>query len=57
LARWHNIDPESALRATNARFTRRFKKIEALAADQGKTLSQMSIEEMEQLWQEAKQFD
>jgi tetrapyrrole methylase family protein/MazG family protein len=54
LARWRNIDPESALRATNARFVRRFKKIEALAAAQGKSLPEMSIEEMDTLWDEAK---
>lgn len=54
LARWRQIDPESALRSTNARFTRRFKKLEALASAQGKTLSKMSIEEMDTLWNEAK---
>ena len=54
LARWRNIDPESALRAMNARFTRRFKRVEALAAAQGKALPEMKIEEMETLWVEAK---
>lgn len=54
LARWRQIDPESALRSTNARFTRRFKKLEVLAAAQGKSLSDMSIEEMDVLWNEAK---
>ncbi len=54
LARWRNIDPESALRATNARFTRRFKKLEALATARGKTVSEMSIEELDTLWNEAK---
>jgi tetrapyrrole methylase family protein/MazG family protein len=57
LARWRNVDPESALRATNARFTHRFKKLEALAAGQGKTLPDMSIEEMEALWEEAKNYE
>lgn len=56
LARWRQVDPESALRSTNARFTRRFKKLEALAAAQGKTLSEMSIEEMDVLWNEAKKL-
>lgn len=54
LARWKGIDPESALRLTNARFSRRFKKIEALAAAQGKNLVDMPIEEMDALWEQAK---
>jgi tetrapyrrole methylase family protein/MazG family protein len=54
LARWRHVDPESALRATNARFSHRFKKMEALAAARGKGLSDMSIEEMDTLWDEAK---
>jgi MazG family protein len=57
LARWQNIDPESALRGTNIRFTRRFKKMESLAAVQGKSLPDMSIEEMEILWNEAKSYE
>lgn len=56
LARWRQIDPESALRGTNARFTRRFKKVESLAAAQGKTLPEMSIEELDVLWNEAKRL-
>ncbi|RPJ55806.1 MAG: nucleoside triphosphate pyrophosphohydrolase, partial [Dehalococcoidia bacterium] len=54
LARWRNIDAETALRTTNARFTRRFKKMEALAAGHGRSLSDLSIEEKERLWNEAK---
>jgi tetrapyrrole methylase family protein/MazG family protein len=57
LARWRNVDAESALRATNARFTRRFKKLEALAAARGKQVSDMSIEEMDALWEEAKRYE
>lgn len=57
LARWRNVDPESALRATNARFTRRFKKLETLAAAQGKVLSEMTIAELDALWNEAKSFE
>ncbi|HXV42222.1 MAG TPA: MazG family protein, partial [Anaerolineae bacterium] len=57
LARWRNVDPESALRATNARFIRRFKILEALAVARGKTLSEMTIEEMDALWDEAKSFE
>lgn len=54
LARWRHVDPESALRTTNARFIRRFKKIETLAAAQGKSLTEMSLAEMDILWDEAK---
>ncbi len=54
LARWHNVDPESALRATNARFTRRFQRVEALAAARNRPLPEMPLEEMLALWREAK---
>ncbi|MCB0211186.1 MAG: nucleoside triphosphate pyrophosphohydrolase [Anaerolineae bacterium] len=54
LARWQNIDPESALRATNTRFTRRFKQMEALAAADGKRLQDMTLPEMDTLWAKAK---
>jgi tetrapyrrole methylase family protein/MazG family protein len=54
LARWRKINPESALRATNARFSRRFKIMEALAATQGKKLSELTLTEMEALWTKAK---
>jgi tetrapyrrole methylase family protein/MazG family protein len=57
LARWRNIDPESALRTTNARFRRRFTMIETLAARQGQSLEQMSIAEMDALWNEAKRLE
>jgi len=55
LARWREIDPESALRATNTRFGRRFRKMEALATANGKSLPELSIEEMDALWEKAKQ--
>lgn len=54
LARWRNVDAESALRTTNARFIRRFKKLEELAAAQGKNLGEMTIEELDELWGEVK---
>lgn len=57
LARWRQIDPESALRGTNARFTRRFKRLETLAASQAKVLSDMTIEELDVLWAEAKTLE
>lgn len=54
LARWKHIDAESALRGTNARFKRRFAYVEAGAKKISKKLSEMTIDEMENLWQEAK---
>jgi tetrapyrrole methylase family protein/MazG family protein len=54
LARWKKVDAESVLRETNARFRRRFSHIEAGAARQGRNLSDLSLGEMESLWQEAK---
>jgi ATP diphosphatase len=54
LARWHKADAESALREANARFLRRFSYIEAAARYQARPLTEMSLDEMEALWQEAK---
>ncbi len=54
LARHLKVDPEAALRAANAKFTRRFKHIEAGLAARGIAPGGASLEEMEALWQEAK---
>jgi ATP diphosphatase len=54
LARRLDIDPETALRGTNAKFDRRFRRIEALLADDGRTPDQSTLDEMETLWQRAK---
>src|SRR5689334_19262145 len=54
LARFVKVDPEQALRRTNAKFRERFGHIERKLAEQGKTLEQATIDEMEALWQEAK---
>jgi MazG family protein len=55
LARFVKVDPEQALRRTNAKFRRRFGHIERKLQEQGKTPRESNIEEMEALWQEAKQ--
>lgn len=55
LARWYDIDSESALRAANARFRDRFAVIEAAARSQGRSVSDLAIDEMEALWQSTKQ--
>ena len=54
LARWLKIDPEAALRAANARFKRRFAYVEESARQQGRELKDMTLEEMDQLWDEGK---
>jgi len=54
LARFVKVDPEQALRKTNAKFRRRFGYVEQKLAERGKTPAQSNIEEMEALWQEAK---
>jgi MazG family protein len=53
LARFHGVDPEQALRKTNARFRRRFAFVEGGAAEDGGELRETSLERMEELWQEA----
>ena len=57
LARHLKVDPEAALRGANAKFTRRFRHIETSLAARGITLGDASLEEMEALWQEAKQTE
>jgi MazG family protein len=52
LARTLDVDPEDALRATNAKFTRRFRYIEARLAERGKTPDQSDLAEMDALWDE-----
>ncbi len=54
VARWQKIDPEDALRLMLRRFTSRFQYIEKAAAAQGKKLTDMTLAEMDALWDEAK---
>jgi ATP diphosphatase len=54
IARHLKLDPEDALRAANRKFVRRFAHIEARLAENGKTPSQSTLEEMDALWDEAK---
>ena len=54
LARHYDIDAESALRETNIRFRKRFSHIEQSARQHGKSLNDLTLDEMENLWQEAK---
>jgi tetrapyrrole methylase family protein/MazG family protein len=54
LARWKKVDAESALRGTNMRFRQRFANVEAGAKKQARKVSDLTLDEMEALWQEAK---
>ena len=54
LARFVKVDPEQALRKSNAKFRRRFGYVEQKLAERGKRPADSTIGEMEALWQEAK---
>jgi tetrapyrrole methylase family protein/MazG family protein/ATP diphosphatase len=54
VCRYLQIDPENALRRTNAKFERRFRHIERRLNEQGKTPMESTLEEMDRLWDEAK---
>jgi tetrapyrrole methylase family protein / MazG family protein len=56
MARWRKVDAESALRGTNMRFKKRFSYVEQGARKQGRNLSDMTLEEMDALWNEAKKL-
>lgn len=53
-ARLYKLNPDDALEKTNAKFIRRFNYIEEHSIRQGKPLTEMSLEEMDALWNEAK---
>jgi MazG family protein len=54
-ARFLQIDAENALEKTNIKFRSRFMKMEEMAAEQGKSLSGMTLAEMDELWNQVKQ--
>lgn len=54
ISRFVGVDPEGALRKTISKFISRFRYIEMAAADMGKKLSNMTLAEMDELWDEAK---
>lgn len=53
-ARFVKVDPEMALEKTNKKFIRRFQQIEAMAAEEGKLLHDMTLAEMDALWNKVK---
>ena len=56
-ARLYKIRPDNALEKTNAKFIKRFNYIEQQAKEKGLSLKDMTLNEMEALWQEAKKLD
>ena len=54
LARWLEVDPEAVLRETNTKFRERFLVIEEEARKKGKQLTDMTLEEMDDIWERAK---
>jgi MazG family protein len=57
LARFVKVDPEQALRRTNAKFRRRFGHVEQKLAERGASPAAANIDEMESLWQQAKSLE
>ena len=55
--RLYGIDPEGALERTNKKFIRRFNHVECRAEEQGKTLRDMTLAEMDSYWDEAKALE
>jgi ATP diphosphatase len=54
LARKLDVDAEAALRSANAKFERRFRGMESLAAQRGEVFADLNLESQERLWQEVK---
>jgi MazG family protein len=57
VCRYLKVDPEHALRRTNAKFERRFRHVERRLKEQGRTPEQATLEEMDKLWDEAKELE
>ncbi|HCX99825.1 MAG TPA: nucleoside triphosphate pyrophosphohydrolase [Bacteroidales bacterium] len=56
-ARLYNIDPETALERTNRKFMKRFAYLENKTIKQGRSLKTMTLDEMNEIWEQAKKFD
>ncbi|MGE5260971.1 MAG: nucleoside triphosphate pyrophosphohydrolase [Actinomycetota bacterium] len=57
VARHLKVDPEAALREANAKFVRRFRRVEQALAKEGRRCEDATLEEMDQLWDEAKEAE
>ncbi len=56
-ARLYNINPDTALEMTNKKFIKRFNFLEEKVIKSGRSLKELSLEQMEEIWIEAKNFD
>ena len=56
-ARLYKINPDNALERTNQKFIRRFGYVEKHSIKQGKNMKDMPLEELDKLWNEAKQLE
>ena len=56
-ARFIKVDPERALELTNKKFIRRFQQVEDMAQAQGKSLHDMTLQEMDGLWNKVKELE
>ncbi len=57
VARLYGVVPENALELTNRKFIRRFNYLEAKAKEMGKNLKDMTLAEMDEIWDEAKKLE
>ncbi|MEN9432610.1 MAG: nucleoside triphosphate pyrophosphohydrolase [Pseudomonadota bacterium] len=57
LARMLGVNADNALRLTNRKFENRFLKVEQLLKEQGITLEQATLQQMDEAWEQAKQFE
>ena len=55
-ARLYHIHPDNALERTNRKFISRFTYLEQQAKKQGRSLSEMTLDEMEAIWQDSKRY-
>tara|TARA_R110001592_G_scaffold7032_3_gene39478 strand:+ start:14277 stop:14741 length:465 start_codon:yes stop_codon:yes gene_type:complete len=55
LARFLKVDPSEALRSTNEKFERRFSYIESSVAQEGKQMKDLSLQELDKVWDKAKE--
>jgi len=53
-ARLYDVDPETALERTNRKFIHRFNFLESKTLKQGRKLKEMTLDEMNEIWEQAK---
>lgn len=56
-ARLYGVDPENALEGTNRKFIKRFNYLEDHTIKKGRSLKDMTLDEMNEIWEQAKQYD